>query len=83
MKKSELRKIIKEELVELNEDILTDFKKIASDSFVKFTPASVLGDFISSLQDAYEDGKIKKSYLMRMKKALPAATKRIDKIINN
>ena len=64
----------------LKEDILTDLRKTSIISFDKFTPAAVVWSFVSALQDAYDEGKVNKTYVNKTIAALQSAQKRLGKL---
>lgn len=75
-----LEKKSEEKKSDLNEDILTDMRKALTTSFEKITPSAVVGGFVLALQNAYDDGKVTKSYINKTIAAMQSAQKRLGKL---
>jgi hypothetical protein len=85
MKKSELRQIIREELLKknsLNErDAYADGKKYFTRAFGESTPSTIIAIMESVLQNLLEDDKIEKSYVKGIIKSMEAAAKRLSRFV--
>lgn len=79
MKKSELREIIKEEI--LKEDSFQDLKKVLDNLLQNYTPGTVMSSIGSSIDDLYSDKKITASYVKKAIAALSTVQKRLQKTI--
>lgn len=78
--KEMINKVLKEEL--LKEDEFSTLEKATKSLVVGFTPASVLGTFLSAIKDMYYDKKITKSYVNKMINALNSAPNQLKKFMS-
>ena len=93
MKKSELCRIINEEIQRVGFEPTTrslllmedDYKKLTgsvTNMVQKLTASAVAHNFGSAIRDAYDDGKISKSYVKQMITALVAVQKSLTKALS-